>query len=1066
MYKNLRKAMTWLIAASMAASVTACSGASATGGAGSGAAPASAAAAESTATASAAEKTAEASGAETSAAAGSETGGAEADSAAGSKEITLPAVGDEICGFKVTDITPFPQKNAQLVSLDHLKSGAEVLYIACGDTDKAVNVFYRTEAESDQGIPHVFEHITLSGSGKYPNSDLFDVISAKTYNTYMNAGTYQQMTGYSMSSLSEDQLLAIMDYYMDGLTDPLALRDEHPLKRESFRYELDDPEGDITVTGAVFNEMEAANAVLDRFVNERTSKALYPESTMSYNSGGYRDDILTITMDELRAFYEKHYHPSNMLITLYGDLDLSRFLEKLDRDYLSKYDKKEIIIEDRKYVPWTGERTEICVYPVTKDTSAENGTVVSFAVSLGDISAYDLELVDIVGSLLTAESSVLKQKMIEEFPNAVFSVGLNEQISQPFLYFLLRDAEKGDAERFRQVLQDAIDEICRDGLNKDLVDSLVRNQQIETVLTAENPGGIGVCSAFALYWAQWGDRLTYLDCVRAIENLREEADKGTLDQLLEKYLKAPEQAVLVEVDPGPGQRELLDEEFEAKLAAMKDGMSDEEIARMVESTKEFRDWSETSAEEAGPILEKLKTVEIGDLPEEVYTAEVTETEEDGVRKLVSEISTAPYVASELYLDASSLEYDEILDYSFLGELLGSLATEHYSVEELETAVASAAYRHNIGAGIVYDDETGDPQPVLTVFSMELKDTVRDAWALQEEILYHTDFSDTDRIRYLASAAATGFIQENSQNPAQIILWTAHAAANPDRMYEYHASGFDYLAYLKKVASMSDEEIAALAERLEKVLGKLRNRKGAVYTAMGSSEILAEDWDAAKTLLEKLDDADRAPVDYSEELSKIALPKRLAVVVPDSVSYSGYTAANADTGFEDSGKDQVIMTTLYSNVLYPAFRYRIGAYGFSNAVGRTCSNMFSYREPDIRPTYEYFQGAAEEIRNLELTQDEVNDSILKKYSGLAYPDSPIAAAQTEISYRLQGRKQSYAEETLAKMRDAKTVTPEDVTASADCVQKMIDEGVWATAGNSAAIRKNAGLYDLVIEDLVK
>ena len=83
-----------------------------------------------------------------------------------------------------------------------------------------------------------------------------------------------------------------------------------------------------------------------------------------------------------------------------------------------------------------------------------------------------------------------------------------------------------------------------------------------------------------------------------------------------------------------------------------------------------------------------------------------------------------------------------------------------------------------------------------------------------------------------------------------------------------------------------------------------------------------------------------------------------------------------------------------------------------------------------------------------------------------PDSPIAAAQTEISYRLQGRKQSYAEETLAKMRDAKTVTPEDVTASADCVQKMIDEGVWATAGNSAAIRKNAGLYDLVIEDLVK
>ena len=506
MHKNLRKVWTWLIAASMAVSVTACSGVSATGGAESGAAPASSAAA------------AEAS-ADTVAAAGSEASGAETG-AAGSKEITLPAVGDELFGFRVTDITPFPQKNAQLVSLDHLKSGAEVLYFACGDTDKAVNVYYRTEAESDQGIPHVFEHITLSGSGKYPNSDLFDVISAKTYNTYMNAGTYQQMTGYNMASLSEDQLLAIMDYYMDGLTDPLALRDEHPLKRESFRYELEDPEDDITVTGAVFNEMEAANAVMDSFVREMTAKTLYPESTMSFNSGGYRDDILTITMDELRTFYEKHYHPSNMLITLYGDLDLSRFLEKLDRDYLSRYDKKEITIEDRKYVPWTGERTETYIYPVTKDTSEENGSIVSFAVSLGDISAYDLELLDIVGSLLTAESSVLKQKMIEAFPSSVFSVNMRNDIRLPVMSFELRDAAKGDAEKFRQILQDAVDEICRDGLSKDLVDSIVRNQQIETVITAENPGGITVCRAFALYSALWGNQLTYLDCVRAIETIR------------------------------------------------------------------------------------------------------------------------------------------------------------------------------------------------------------------------------------------------------------------------------------------------------------------------------------------------------------------------------------------------------------------------------------------------------------------------------------------------------------------------------------------------------------------
>ena len=182
MRKNFRKAAAFLIVVSMAASVMACGGRAPADRPGAGPAqPAETAgpAAESAAGTDHAEAQAGADQAENG---GQEKAGTD-----------LPAVGEELYGFRVTDITPFPQKNAQIVSMDHVKSGAELMYIACDDTDKAFNVFFRTVAESDQGIPHVFEHVTLSGSGKYPNSNLFEGLADKTYNTYMNAGTMQHV---------------------------------------------------------------------------------------------------------------------------------------------------------------------------------------------------------------------------------------------------------------------------------------------------------------------------------------------------------------------------------------------------------------------------------------------------------------------------------------------------------------------------------------------------------------------------------------------------------------------------------------------------------------------------------------------------------------------------------------------------------------------------------------------------------------------------------------------------------------------------------------------------------
>lgn len=128
----------------------------------------------------------------------------------------LPQVGDVVYGFEALEIRDFPLIGGNLVLFEHQKTGAKLLYAANQDTNRAFQLTFPTRPLDDTGLPHVFEHATVSsGSDKYPSAALFMNMSSQTYNTYMNAYTSDADTTYPLASLSEEQLLALADVYTD-----------------------------------------------------------------------------------------------------------------------------------------------------------------------------------------------------------------------------------------------------------------------------------------------------------------------------------------------------------------------------------------------------------------------------------------------------------------------------------------------------------------------------------------------------------------------------------------------------------------------------------------------------------------------------------------------------------------------------------------------------------------------------------------------------------------------------------------------------------------------------------
>lgn len=210
------------------------------------------------------------------------------------KEVSLSAVGDKLCGFRVTQIVRYEQYDVDCIHMEHEKTGAQLIYIPCEDTERSFTVSFRTPAENDKGIPHVYEHSTLGGSEKYPDPSLFFSMINQTYNTHLNAVTYISNTNFDSASLSEEQLLAFADYTLAGLYHPMIMTDERAMMHEAYRYELVDEDSPITLTGTVYSEMQAHTSPI-LLANQYSKKQVYPGSRFAAFNGGDPDFIPEMT---------------------------------------------------------------------------------------------------------------------------------------------------------------------------------------------------------------------------------------------------------------------------------------------------------------------------------------------------------------------------------------------------------------------------------------------------------------------------------------------------------------------------------------------------------------------------------------------------------------------------------------------------------------------------------------------------------------------------------------------------------------------------------------------------
>ncbi len=155
------------------------------------------------------------------------------------------APGSELHGFAVERVESIPEIEGTAYIMRHRTSGTPLMWLANDDENMAFAIAFKTPPADDTGVFHILEHSVLCGSDRYPVKEPFVDLLKTSMQTFLNALTFSDKTMYPVASTNEQDLLNLMDVYMDAVLHPALYTKPTIFEQEGWHYEVDGlPAGD------------------------------------------------------------------------------------------------------------------------------------------------------------------------------------------------------------------------------------------------------------------------------------------------------------------------------------------------------------------------------------------------------------------------------------------------------------------------------------------------------------------------------------------------------------------------------------------------------------------------------------------------------------------------------------------------------------------------------------------------------------------------------------------------------------------------------------------------------
>ena len=965
---------------------------------------------------------------------------------------------NDLTAYEVIQKADLSDLQSEGILLKHRKSGARILLMKNDDENKVFAIGFRTPPSDSTGVPHIMEHSVLCGSRDFPVKDPFVELVKGSLNTFLNAMTYPDKTVYPIASCNDKDFQNLMHVYMDAVFYPNIYEHDEIFRQEGWSYKLDEPDGELTISGVVYNEMKGAfsspEGVLDRVI----LNSLFPDTSYANESGGDPEVIPELTYEQFLDFHRKYYHPSNSYIYLYGNMDMEEKLRWLDENYLSDFDATEVDSEIKYQEPFSEMREVVQEYSITSDESEADNTYLSYnkviGTSLDEKLYLAFQILDY--ALLSAPGAPLKKALVDAGIGKDIMGSYDNGIYQPIFSVIAKNANMEQKEDFVRVIEDTLRNIVENGMDKKALRAGINYYEFRF-----READFGNYPRGLMYGLQLFDSWLYdeekpfihMQAISTFEFLKNQVDTGYFEELIRKYLLDNTHGAVVIIRPERGRTARMDKELAEKLQAYKESLSAEEVEKLVNATHELEQYQE---EESSPEdLAKIPVLKREDISRDIAPIFNEEMEMDGVKVVHHNVETNGIGYVTLMFDLSGIR-EELLPYvGILQSVLGIIDTNNYEYGELFNEIN--VNTGGIGTSLeLYTDVTKVKEKEFrATFEMKgkaLYPKMNVMFKMMREILMESRLDDEKRLKeilaMLKSRLQMSFLSSGHTTAALRAL----SYTSPMAKFKDDTDGIGFYETVRMIEEDFDSHKAELIHNLKEISQRIFRADNMMVSCTAAKEGLAAVQEAFPAVRGSLHSGEKIP----EEPCILHCTKRNEGFKTSSkVQYVARVGNFIDGGAKYSGALQILKVILGYDYLWQNIRVKGGAYGCMsnfNRIGE--AYLISYRDPNLKRTMEVYEGVVDYLKDFNVSDRDMNKFIIGTMSNLDRPMNPAAKGARSMNLYMNHVSEEMIRTERGQILDARQ---EDIRNLAGVLQAMLDQHLICVIGSEDKIEEQKDMF---------
>lgn len=966
--------------------------------------------------------------------------------------------GETYHGFTLKRHERNDEINADVYQFVHDLLEFPLIAIKNDDSNKTFSVAFNTIPTDSTGVAHILEHSVLMGSKKYPVKDVFGEINKGGLMTFLNAMTGSDVTYYPFATRNLKEYFNIMGVYCDVVFNPLLLRST--FEQEGWHYHREDKDSPLEFQGVVYNEMKGAFSDPVRLIFHHIFNGLMPESTYSHESGGDPKNIPDLTYEDFCTFHSEHYHPSNGLFFVYGNAPLEDELSYLQENFLSTYPEKGIrseivpgkevtapIFIDDTYGVDSGE--------IREKTFLAVGTQVATVENRLQNCAFQV----IANILFNSDGSPLK--------NAIVSSGmckdfggfyLSSSSFKTFMISYLVGSEKEHRDDFLKLYRQTLGDMVDKGLEQDLVLAELNKYEFNLREDASKAQrGLDLISK-AMSAQKYGtDPYQNLKSEELLKTLRKKAlEENYFEQLIRDFLLDNSATVTVTLSPDPEKPAETRAQEQKRLDDYDATLSESEREELVNHTLELmKQQQEPNDLETLALLPQLTRK---DLSEKIDFHETTPQTLFGVETLTNDLPTNHISYIDVGFDIRCLPPHLLPYLDMFGTILTEIGTKRldYMGFAKELATCTGNFTHSLNT-YTRRENPGEMRPIFWLHLKCLPTYLERALNLVAEVLSDLSLENRTRIREIVGreyAWAEHSAQSEGYNLAVSRVFSHLSTAG--RYNELFSGVSSYLA-IKELALNYAEKEEYFLNTLKEICTTLFNRDNLILTATGGSSELDVFAQKGGCLADALGSA---PVTH-HTLSELDVAEHEAFITSAEVVFAVQGGHLLGNGTTYNGHFEVLKTYLSRDYLWNSVRQMGGAYGCFIQFSQITGNMayISYRDPQVRKTYDAYNGVPDIVSNLDIPEKVLEQLIIGTYGNFDPHQSAAAKGSAARNEYLSGITTEFKQQRISEIL---ATTTKDMRAFADAFAQMTPRCYRSVIGNRTKIEKDKDLFTSLTE----